>query len=38
MGHDIAAGLIPVLVEAIATHCKKADGNSKRSGIMEESR
>ena len=38
MGHDIAAGLIPVLVEAIAAHCRKADGNSKRSEIMEESR
>ena len=35
MGHDIAAGLIPVLVEAIAAHCKKADGSSKRTEIME---
>jgi len=25
MGHDIANGLIPILVEAIAVHCKKAD-------------
>ncbi|MBR1232824.1 alpha/beta fold hydrolase [Bradyrhizobium sp. AUGA SZCCT0182] len=38
MGHDIAAGLIPVLVEAIAAHCKKADQNSKRAKIMEQSR
>ena len=38
MGHDIAAGLIPVLVEAIAAHCKKADGSSKRTEIMEQSR
>jgi len=36
MGHDIASGLIPILVEAIAVHCKKADGNSKRTAIMEQ--
>ena len=38
MGHDIATGLIPVLVEAIAAHCKKADENSKRAEVMEQNR
>jgi len=38
MGHDIASGLIPVLVEAIAAHCKKADGTSKRAEAREQSR
>jgi pimeloyl-ACP methyl ester carboxylesterase len=27
MGHDLATGLIPILVEAIATHCRAADGH-----------
>ena len=38
MGHDIAPGLIPVLVEAIAAHCRKADANSERAEVMEQSR
>ena len=38
MGHDIAPGLIPILVEAIAAHCRKADANSKRAEVMEQSR
>ncbi len=29
MGHDIAKGLIPILVEAIANHCGAADRQSK---------
>jgi pimeloyl-ACP methyl ester carboxylesterase len=36
MGHDIASGLIPLLVEAIAAHCKKADENSERAGVMQQ--
>jgi pimeloyl-ACP methyl ester carboxylesterase len=38
MGHDIASGLIPVLVEAIAAHCKKVDRTSKRAEAREQSR
>jgi pimeloyl-ACP methyl ester carboxylesterase len=38
MGHDIAPGLIPVLVEAIAAHCKKADANPKQAETLEQSR
>jgi pimeloyl-ACP methyl ester carboxylesterase len=37
MGHDIATGLIPILVEAIATHCGAADEQSKPAIIMEKS-
>jgi pimeloyl-ACP methyl ester carboxylesterase len=37
MGHDIATGLIPILVEAIATHCRAADKQSKPAIIMEKS-
>jgi hypothetical protein len=25
MGHDLAPGLVPILVEAIADHCHAAD-------------
>ncbi len=38
MGHDIAPGLIPILVEAIAAHCAKADANPKRAEVLEQSR
>jgi pimeloyl-ACP methyl ester carboxylesterase len=38
MGHDIAPGLIPVLVEAIAAHCEKSDANSARAEVMQQSR
>jgi pimeloyl-ACP methyl ester carboxylesterase len=37
MGHDIATGLIPILVEAIANHCVAADGQSKLTKVMEKS-
>ena len=37
MGHDLATGLIPILVEAIATHCRAADQQSKPATIMEKS-
>jgi pimeloyl-ACP methyl ester carboxylesterase len=37
MGHDLATGLIPILVEAIATHCRTADEKSKPDNIMEKS-
>ncbi|MEH2567906.1 alpha/beta fold hydrolase [Bradyrhizobium sp. AZCC 2289] len=37
MGHDIATGLIPILVEAIATHCRAADEQSNPAIIMEKS-
>ena len=35
MGHDIATGLIPTLVEAIAAHCQAADRQSKLAKVME---
>ena len=35
MGHDLATGLIPILVEAIATHCRAADEKSNPDNIME---
>jgi pimeloyl-ACP methyl ester carboxylesterase len=35
MGHDIAKGLIPILVEAIANHCGAADRQSKLTKGME---
>jgi hypothetical protein len=38
MGHDIVAGLIPILVEAIAAHCRKADENSERAEVMQQNR
>ena len=38
MGHDIAPGLVPILVEAIAAHCEKADANPKRAEVLEQSR
>src|SRR3977135_1695682 len=38
MGHDIAAGLIPILVEAIAAHCRKADENLERAEVMQQNR
>jgi pimeloyl-ACP methyl ester carboxylesterase len=37
MGHDLATGLIPILVEAIATHCQAADQQSEPATIMEKS-
>jgi len=37
MGHDLATGLIPILVEAIATHCRAADQQSEPATIMEKS-
>jgi pimeloyl-ACP methyl ester carboxylesterase len=37
MGHDLATGLIPILVEAIATHCRAADEKSNPGIIMEKS-
>ena len=30
MGHDLAAGLLPILINAIAQHCEAADGRSPR--------
>ena len=30
MGHDLAPGLVPLLVEAIAAHCQAADRSSRR--------
>jgi pimeloyl-ACP methyl ester carboxylesterase len=38
MGHDIAPGLVPILVEAIAAHCKKSDANPERAEVMEQGR
>ncbi len=38
MGHDIAPGLVPILVEAIAAHCRRADANPERAEAMEQSR
>jgi len=35
MGHDIAPGLIPILVEAIAAHCKVTQQASTREKITE---
>src|SRR6478672_12451867 len=37
MGHDLATGLIPILVEAIATHCRAADVKSNPDNFMEKS-
>jgi pimeloyl-ACP methyl ester carboxylesterase len=37
MGHDLATGLIPILVEAIATHCRAADQQSNSASIIEKS-
>jgi pimeloyl-ACP methyl ester carboxylesterase len=37
MGHDLATGLIPILVKAIATHCRAADEKSHPGIIMEKS-
>ena len=37
MGHDLAIGLIPILVEAIATHCRVADQQSEPPATMEKS-
>ena len=37
MGHDLATGLIPILVEAIATHCRAADQQVEPATIMEKS-
>jgi pimeloyl-ACP methyl ester carboxylesterase len=37
MGHDLATGLIPILVEAIATHCRAADQQSEPATIIEKS-
>ena len=28
MGHDLAPGLLPMLVEAIAGHCRDSEGGS----------
>ena len=38
MGHDIAAGVIAVLVEAIAAHGRKANADPKQSEVFEQSR
>jgi pimeloyl-ACP methyl ester carboxylesterase len=35
MGHDISAGLISTLVEAIAAHCEAADQNSNPAGVTQ---
>ena len=37
MGHDLATGLIPILVEAIATHCQATDQQAEPTTIMEKS-
>jgi pimeloyl-ACP methyl ester carboxylesterase len=37
MGHDLATGLIPILVEAIATHCRAADQPAEPSTVMAKS-
>jgi pimeloyl-ACP methyl ester carboxylesterase len=37
MGHDIATGLIPILVNAITTHCRAADEQSGLPKVMEKS-
>jgi len=37
MGHDIATGLIPILVEAIANHCGAADRQSELTKAVEKS-
>jgi len=37
MGHDLATGLIPILVAAIATHCQAADQQAEPATIMEKS-
>jgi pimeloyl-ACP methyl ester carboxylesterase len=37
MGHDIATGLIPILVEAIANHCGAADRQSELTRVVEKS-
>jgi pimeloyl-ACP methyl ester carboxylesterase len=33
MGHDLAPGLVPILVEAIADHCLAADRQSEPAGV-----
>ena len=38
MGHDIAAGVIDVLVEAIAAHGKKSNADPKQTEVFEQSR
>jgi hypothetical protein len=35
MGHDIATGLVPILVDAITTHCLAADKQSGRATMTE---
>jgi pimeloyl-ACP methyl ester carboxylesterase len=37
MGHDLATGLIPILVEAIATHCRAADQPAEPATVMAKS-
>jgi pimeloyl-ACP methyl ester carboxylesterase len=37
MAHDLATGLIPILVEAIATHCQVADQQAEPATVMEKS-
>src|SRR5258707_5931266 len=37
MGHDLATGLIPILVEAITTHCRVADQQVESATAMEKS-
>ncbi len=37
MGHDLATGLIPILVEAIANHCGAADRQSELTKVVEKS-
>jgi len=37
MGHDIATGLIPILVQAIANHCGAADRQSDLTKVVEKS-
>ena len=32
MGHDVAPGLVPILVDAIADHCTAADRQSEPAG------
>jgi len=37
MGHDLATGLIPILVEAIASHCRIADQQAEPATVMAKS-
>jgi len=37
MGHDLATGLIPILVEAIASHCLVADQQAEPTAVMAKS-